>query len=850
MRSGKRALAGVAAGALALGALSFVGASGAQATTGTATTTPMRVTFTGTTQDVVEPATLSVPTAFAAANFYFDLQVAPAGGIMTVGDATGDDTQVALVGDDTIVNIIDDTVSISAQTAGTYAGRIFNGTDTATFSVTSTGAPASLTLTPATATVAEGGAAIFTVKLLDASGAVTQPTTVDSVSLTASGNGSPASTTLSGSGSFSDGSATQAISLSSGSSTITATPLGTLPSSGVTAQTASLTASGTVQSTPVKTMDVSTPSNAINDLGSGLAHASQVPAGTTSLVIDVDDDTGATSTAGANLLFEVASSAGTVNGVGQDDQPVYVAATVGSDEKTTLSLTLGAGAQVATEYVTITQVKASTAAVTPATSLTVTQETPAVYTSGITVSPSGDMVGKFDTAIPVTVTVDDSFGNPQSGWTVTAYNSSTPGASAFISNGVTNSSGEAALTVLNSSGVPVDGTETYYFQAVSATGQTVGTSGVDTLAVKWTESGEVTTLSVAPSGATACSNTSCTLLIVPEVVVPSDGVVDGSATGGLYTLATETSTGTARKYATFPITTDPSNPTTVTTPEGVYVASTIPSTTEIAWNAGKNSAVINGGQSAYIWGTKTGLHDVTFTSGGVTITAKVYISNVNTDAYNIALSPASQVLGASSYGTITVTVTDVFGNPVGGATGTGNGGVTLTATGEVLFGGLTNTTNVTTGADGTFAVSLIAGNSGSGTISAGPQGGSSTTTPAWISTFTPPAGAPAPVTSAAASVTVTSSSTKSITITGERTTVKGKPGIMVDGLTTGFAEGDLTVPHIKFPGQTSYSEGSARPAIDADGEFSWQRKTGKKIYIYFSNEDGSVKSDRIIIQAK
>ena len=72
----------------------------------------------------------------------------------------------------------------------------------------------------------------------------------------------------------------------------------------------------------------------------------------------------------------------------------------------------------------------------------------------------------------------------------------------------------------------------------------------------------------------------------------------------------------------------------------------------------------------------------------------------------------------------------------------------------------------------------------------------------------------------------------------------------MDGLTTGFAEGDKVKPWIKFPGQTSYSEGSARPVIDADGEFNWQRKTGKKIYVYFTNEAGDVKSARIIIPAK
>lgn len=91
---------------------------------------------------------------------------------------------------------------------------------------------------------------------------------------------------------------------------------------------------------------------------------------------------------------------------------------------------------------------------------------------------------------------------------------------------------------------------------------------------------------------------------------------------------------------------------------------------------------------------------------------------------------------------------------------------------------------------------------------------------------------------------------KTITINGERGTVKGKPGITVEGVTTGFSEGDKVVPYIKFPGQTSYSEGIARPTVDAEGEFSWQRKTGKKIYVYVEIEGSDVRSNRVVIPAK
>lgn len=89
-----------------------------------------------------------------------------------------------------------------------------------------------------------------------------------------------------------------------------------------------------------------------------------------------------------------------------------------------------------------------------------------------------------------------------------------------------------------------------------------------------------------------------------------------------------------------------------------------------------------------------------------------------------------------------------------------------------------------------------------------------------------------------------------IALVGERGTVKGKPGILIDGITKGLEEGTKMVPFIKFPGETSYSKMAARPQVDSDGEFFWQRRTGKKIYVYFATEDLAYRSDRITIPGK
>jgi len=100
-----------------------------------------------------------------------------------------------------------------------------------------------------------------------------------------------------------------------------------------------------------------------------------------------------------------------------------------------------------------------------------------------------------------------------------------------------------------------------------------------------------------------------------------------------------------------------------------------------------------------------------------------------------------------------------------------------------------------------------------------------------------------------ATVDVSAVDSATIDITGERGTVAGKSGVIVNGTTTGFTAGDTVVPYLRFPGQ-EYFQGSDRPEIAADGSFEWQRKTGKKTYVYFTSADGTLTSNRIIIAAQ
>lgn len=89
----------------------------------------------------------------------------------------------------------------------------------------------------------------------------------------------------------------------------------------------------------------------------------------------------------------------------------------------------------------------------------------------------------------------------------------------------------------------------------------------------------------------------------------------------------------------------------------------------------------------------------------------------------------------------------------------------------------------------------------------------------------------------------------SIFIEGERGDVRGTSRVIVTGSAVGLSGGDVVVPRFRLPGQTSFSVGEARPTVQPDGSFAWQRKSGTRIDIYFTSEDGSVRSNRITLPA-
>ena len=163
MRSSKSILAGVAAGALALGALTIASAPAASAkpsikpkATATATPSAVRATGTGAGALAIAPAKLAWKGTGALASSTIDLTTAPTGSaIMTIWDSAGtgtpDDTVTLSTGGTSVSTayaIGDDTgIYFNVDTAGLYAGVLFNGSDTVSFSFTTAGAPTSLSST-------------------------------------------------------------------------------------------------------------------------------------------------------------------------------------------------------------------------------------------------------------------------------------------------------------------------------------------------------------------------------------------------------------------------------------------------------------------------------------------------------------------------------------------------------------------------------------------------------------------------------------------------------------------------------------------------------------------------------
>jgi hypothetical protein len=918
MRTGKRALAGVAAGALALGMLTIASAPAASAgksvkpkaavNSVTATIGPVRYSVTGASQDAV----YTTPLLFAAPGSGDDSRVssddtiqltlltAPdanaalwldAAGIIvpTNGPTQADDTvQLSVAGgvsdDDSFgaggrgtwnlypfgTSSADDTVvqtTVGVNFAGTYAGRIdiYQGSkvkaetniiESVTFSFTTSGRPTTMSVNPASValTASNSSTAPVTVTLADTAGNTTQPGAFDSVVVTSANTAVATTTPTSGTAitatSFDDSSLTVlgkpvfAITgtSTSGSTSVTAAPAGTLASGGVTTQTVAVTSGSTATLSP-RTLLVSAPTTQIyddtanDDTANYLANVNLVR----SLTV-----TGTDSSPNAGVTASITCS-GTFTGLAVGGTPIAscsstpVIAT--ADAAGTTNWVGSWTSATAGSWIRVQVAGAGTGRVAKAVQVQLITPSPFPLSS-----PSGSIVQKTGEATSFSVTLTDDFGNAYVGNGVQGRATGTTATGAISARVNTDSNGQATISVPAPS-ASYTGNANMAFTITTPGGAVDANLAPTSVTIAYSASGDITAISATPDTAstTAITTASPTVLVMPQLTIPSTstGRISAVNTGTTHTVATTLTGGSAAtSMASIVLATSPANTITVTAPEGVKVSDTLPDTLT-SFSSGEQTAEIASGSTVYVWGTKTGTHDLTLTSGTLTLTAKVRIVNSSNDAYNIALTPASQSMAAGAFATATVKVTDAFGNPVDTTDDTGV--VTVAASGDVRLGGFVSSQDVTTNALGEATVTIVAGTvTGTGTLTATPKASNLAT--AWGAAYTPPTGYPAPVTSAAATVLVTSSpADRSIVITGERTTVSGRSGIMVDGVVTGIEDGETVVPYIRFPGQTTFTAGSARPEI-TEGEFVWQRKTGKRVTVYVTNDDGDVRSNRVTIQ--
>lgn len=86
-----------------------------------------------------------------------------------------------------------------------------------------------------------------------------------------------------------------------------------------------------------------------------------------------------------------------------------------------------------------------------------------------------------------------------------------------------------------------------------------------------------------------------------------------------------------------------------------------------------------------------------------------------------------------------------------------------------------------------------------------------------------------------------------ITIIGSRGQARAKREVTVSGRSTGLEQGAILRPWMRFPGQTTFTQGTARILVDGSGTFEWSRRTGKMITVYITTADGLVASNRVTI---
>ena len=748
----------VAVSALGFGLLSVMPASAVD-NAATVTISPIRVSFTGGTQDTVSAANVTVASgALVDADTTDNEQVitvvlttAPnAAAVLTIADADftdqgnlgGTDTTAQLgdngilksSGTDTLATTAADLVdglTFAANTAGTYKGTIQwlgetgGNTLTAPFSFTTTGAPASIGLSSTALKLPAIAAETVTntITLKDSAGNLTQSSTVDTLAVTIT---SAANMTLTTGASLTnsdlrDGTVTYTItgSATADEETVTVTPEGTLPGLGVSAVTFTVTVAALGDATlPVTTVTAPTSSNVIKAGASATAKTADLATTTYSFSIS-----GWTSGSGYRYIADVddASGAGLTASIGGSS--VLGGLTfkgISDGSALTFTVTLG-GTPAAGDVIEIDGNGDGDFTDSSDMVITLAAATYAVSVSTPEVSPS---IQKTGAAITVTGSVKDQFGTALNAATVTVtgvQTLSTGSAANLTAEVVTAADGSWSATLPAANALTTS-------VSITAAAVKTGTSAItDTSAspvvVKLNAAGSADSITSSHLGDEDSATTATTL---PAVVVPYTGRATGQS-NELYTISSAAFDGTfdatTETCIAVTATTDPDGQIVATGSAGVLIyKSACANDADHDVSAGLTTATVADTGAANLWvtSTKTGLNTFTITSGAVSKTYRFYAYNYLTagtsgDAARNVSVTATKSLKPSEIGTITASVTDAFGNPVVvAATAT----FVAKVTGGAMIDGITLSKSYTATDDaGDITIGVIAGGAvGSATV--------------------------------------------------------------------------------------------------------------------------------------
>jgi len=468
------------------------------------------------------------------------------------------------------------------------------------------------------------------------------------------------------------------------------------------------------------------------DAAKSVAAANAAVQLSTEAIMPIDTNTvtiTATSTAAdlAAVLYVSGTVAGIkVNGLsvtaGAIGTGTAVTAITGADSKATFVITFTAA--TANQTFNLSDAADANAGATDGVALTFVA--PAVTVgagSTITVSPASGsaVIAATGGTVPVKVTVADQFSNPVAGYTVRATNTDAAG-TAVNTIGTSGADGTVTLNVAAPSATATAGTITLFANAPGVASAAI--NGGTTITVTYQADPSPTTLlaGFADVAGTATSDritlTSTTSMMIETV---STGVATDVATAAQTTAngVPEAGKNAVRLYANSVA----SSLVTFTGSAGVCITTTNADTTDVATKDCKNTATIAANATdSNVWAytAKAGTHTITATSGSKSVELKFTALTIENAARNIAVDKAAITTTSGEYTTVTITVTDAWGNPVkisGGAAGDPK--IAVSVVGVGLINGFNTSVTLSEGTAAgqlTFNYFVPQGQSGKGTI--------------------------------------------------------------------------------------------------------------------------------------